>query len=479
MKHARTGLFVIAALALGWLVRGLFVPAMQVPRDSATVDVEPIAPIWTCAMHPQVQLSEPGPCPLCGMDLVPLADTQMTSERRLEVTPEARALMNVKTEAVERRYVEAEVRMVGKLDYDETRLASITSWVSGRLERLFVDFTGVEVQPGDHLVELFSPKLYAAQTELLQAKGRAEVSGSNATLDAVRERLGQLGLSEEQIAGVEARGTASDRMTIESPIGGIVVHKNATQGMYVEEGMHIYTIADLDRLWVKLDAYESDLVWLHYGQSVEFTTSAYPGERFSGTIAFIDPVVDDATRTIKVRVNVDNEDGRLKPNMFVRAIVRTRMAASGAVMDADLAGKWICPMHPEVVSPSTGQCDVCGMNLVTTESKGYVKAEESAEGMPLVIPATAALVTGKRAIVYVEVPGEDTPTFEGRDVVLGPRAGDWYLVTSGLEEGERVVTHGNFKIDSALQIQAKPSMMSPAGGASSGAHDHESMGGDR
>jgi len=481
MKHLKTWGIVIVGLVVGWLVRGLFFPAPGAPGMAATgtgTHMEEPATIWTCSMHPQVQLSEPGDCPLCGMDLIPLETTTASAARQLEVTPEARALMKVRTHEVERRFVEAEVRMVGKLDYDETRLASITSWVSGRLDRLFVDFTGVEVQRGDHLVDLFSPKLYAAQTELLQAKEGAERSGSLATLDAARERLGQLGLTDRQIEEVEARGTASDHMTIHAPMGGIVVHKLATQGMYVEEGTHIYTIADLDRLWVKLDAYESDLLWLHYGQTVEFTTPAYPGELFVGTIAFIDPVVDDTTRTIKVRVNVENTDGRLKPNMFVSAVVRTNVAAGGKVMDPDLAGKWICPMHPEVVRDVQGECDVCGMNLVTTESMGYVPAEAGEDEMPLVIPRTAPLVTGKRAVVYVELPDTDMPTYEGREVVLGPRAGDWYLVVSGLEEGERVVTHGNFKIDSALQIQAKPSMMSPDGGAAPG-HDHGAMGEDR
>ena len=133
-------------------------------------------------------------------------------------------------------------------------------------------------------------------------------------------------------------------------------------------------------------------------------------------------------------------------------------------MDADMAGKWICPMHPSVVRNDTGQCDICQMDLVTTESLGFVKAELS-EQAPLVIPATAPLITGKRAVVYVQKPNANKPTFEGREVVLGPRAGDYYLVKEGLVEGELVVTNGNFKIDSALQIQAKPSMMSPKGSA--------------
>jgi Cu(I)/Ag(I) efflux system membrane fusion protein len=231
--------------------------------------------------------------------------------------------------------------------------------------------------------------------------------------------------------------------------------------MYVNTGTRIYTIVDLSQVWVNLDAYESDLSWLRYGQHVEFTTEAYPGETFAGTISFIHPVLDEATRTVKLRVNVANRDGRLKPGMFVRAIVKSKVATDGRVMDPSLAGKWICPMHPEVVKDSPGTCDVCGMPLVRAESLGFVGPQPGTDDKPLVIPASAALLTGKRAIVYVEAPGDGKPTFEGREVVLGPRAGDLYLVRRGLAEGERVVTRGSFKLDAELQIQAKPSMMTP------------------
>ncbi|MHC4227903.1 MAG: efflux RND transporter periplasmic adaptor subunit, partial [Planctomycetota bacterium] len=239
---------------------------------------------------------------------------------------------------------------------------------------------------------------------------------------------------------------------------GVVIEKKATEGMYVSTGTHIYTVADLSKLWVKLDAYESDLPWIRYGQEVEFSTEAYPGEVFKGKISFRDPVLNAKTRTVKVRVNVDNPNGKLKPEMFVRAVLRAKVAQGGAVMEPDLAGKWICPMHPSIVKAQVGACDICGMDLVATESL-YTAAGEPNEP-PLVIPASAPLITGKRAVVYVKVPDTKRPTFEGREVVLGPRAGNYYLVKDGLDEGEVVVTNGNFKIDSALQIQAKPSMMS-------------------
>ena len=173
-------------------------------------------------------------------------------------------------------------------------------------------------------------------------------------------------------------------------------------------------------------------------------------------------------------MNVSNDDGRLKPEMFVRAIVKSNVAAGGRVLDASLAGKWISPMHPEIVKDQPGDCDICGMPLVRAESLGYVTAEPTDAAKPLIVPTSAVLLTGTRAIVYVQIPDADKPTYEGREIVIGPRAGDFYLVKSGLNEGDLVVTNGNFKLDSALQISAKPSMMTPQGGGGGG-HNHGGM----
>ena len=287
-------------------------------------------------------------------------------------------------------------------------------------------------------------------------------STAASTVEAARSRLRRWGLTAAQIRSAEKEGVLSDHVTINAPLGGTVIQRQGQEGMYVETGTPLFTIADLSKVWVLLEAYESDLLWLHYGQPVTFTTEAYPGDKFQGTVSFINPVLNPGTRTVSVRVNVDNPDGRLKPDMFVRAEVHANIAAGGRVMDTGLAGKWICPMHPEIIKGHQDKCDVCGMALVTSESLGYVTPEDAATEMPLLIPATAPLVTGKRAIAYVELPDSETPTFEGREIALGPRAGDYYLVAAGLEEGERVVTNGNFKIDSALQLLAKPSMMAPA-----------------
>jgi len=435
---------------------------------------------WTCSMHPQIRQPKPGKCPICFMDLVRASSSGGDiGERQILFSEEAIKLMEIETTAAERKFVTAEVRMVGKIDCDETRVKHITAWVPGRIDRLYVDFTGTRVNKGDHMVYLYSPELLSAQAELLQAvkavenlkAGSSELIGRSilATLEAAREKLRLLGLTTDQIEQIEKTGKPVDHLTIYAPIGGVVIEKHRTEGTYVNTGTEIYMIADLTHLWVKLDAYESDMMWIRYGQEVEFTTEAYPGEVFKGRLSFIDPVLNAKTRTVKLRVNVENRDGKLKPEMFVRAVVRSKIAQGGLVMDPEMAGKWICPMHPAVVKTESSTCDICGMDLVTTESLGYVEANASKEA-PLVIPASAPLVTGTRAVVYVQLPDSEKPTYEGREVVLGPRAGDYYIVKSGLAEGETVVTNGGFKIDSAMQIQAKPSMMNPEGGAVPGHH---------
>ena len=469
----------VVAFACGYFVKLLLFQHPVDADDSGGQLVQEEQTWWTCSMHPEIRLPKPGICPKCPMDLIPVEASGDVGERQISFSEAAIKLMEIETTAVERKFVTGQIRLAGKIDYDETRVKHITAWVPGRIDRLYVDFTGITVSKGDHMVEIYSPELISAQAELLQAVKAVRnikqtsselITGSiSATLDAVREKLRLLGLTKEQVEGIEKTGKPVDHITIFAPMGGIVIHKKATEGMYVDTGTAIYTVADLSRLWVMLDAYESDLPWIRYGQEVEFTTVAYPGEVFKGQISFIDPVLNAKTRTVKLRVNVDNSGGKLKPEMFVRAVVRSKVAGGGKVMTVEMAGKWICPMHPAVVKDEAGNCDICGMDLVTTESLGYVVGAPNEA--PLVIPVTAALITGTRAVVYVQVPVAEKPTYEGREIVPGPRAGDYYIVKSGLAEGEIVVTNGNFKIDSALQIQAKSSMMSPEGGMVPG-HNH-------
>ncbi len=413
---------------------------------------------WTCSMHPQIRQPEPGACPICGMDLIPVYSAGEADEgpRTLTMSEAARALADIQTTDIRRTYPKADIRLAGRLDYDPTREQSLAARFPARIERLFVNFTGIRVDRGEHLAEVYSPDLLTAQRELITAH-RADPDSS--ITRAARDKLLLWDLLPEQVDSILSREAAEDRFVLRAPRGGVVSEKKIQEGDYVKTGDPMFRIVDLAVLWLYLDAYESDLPWLRYGQDVAFTVEAVPGETFHGTIAFIGTEIDPTTRTVPVRVNVPNADGRLKPGMFARGVVASRIAADGRVYAPDLSGKWISPMHPEVVKEHPGQCDVCGMDLVPASSLGYV--ENGEQPPPIVVPASAVLRTGKRAVVYLEKTDTDEPTFEGREIVLGPRAGDVFVVRAGLTEGERVVTHGAFKIDSALQIQAKPSMMNP------------------
>lgn len=425
-------LLVVGAIGLAFVLGTRLGGGNPAPQPSPT---QAVAQTWTCSMHPQIQLPEPGACPICGMDLIPVESGAEgdADPRGLRLSPAAQARAGIQTAPVQRRAVEVGLRMVGKLEPDESRVREIAAWVPGRIDRLHIDSTGVRVRQGQDLFDLYSPELYSAQEELLQAirsadtLGRSTLSSSRdaaaRTVHAAREKLRLWGLTTSQIQALVERGTPAETVTIVAPLAGTVLHKAALEGGYVQTGTHVYTIGDLSVLWLQLDVYESDLGWIREGQSVRFTTESHPGGEFEGTVSFIDPVLHERTRSVKVRVEVDNADRRLKPGMFARAEVF-----------AEVAGE---------------------------------------DGPPLVIPRSAPLVTGTRAVVYVPDPAEPG-RFLGREIQLGPEAGEFVVVREGLSEGERVVTHGNFKIDSALQIQARASMMNPEGGhGSHGGHDHD------
>jgi len=463
---------IVAAFIVGWRLSADVHTPDEPAKSDATAAATQSAVEYTCSMHPKVRLQDPdAKCPICFMDLIPVTQDQQDSDAsRMTMTHAARQLADIQTASVDRFFPTRTVRLFGRLDYDETRIANISAYFPGRIERMFVDYTGVPVQRSDHLVEVYSPELIAAQEELRQAAASVrDVPGgseavrrsSEATLRAARRKLRLLGLTDQQIERIETAEEPMDTLTIYSPIAGVVIEKKAVEGAYVETGEPIYTVADLSHLWLRLQAYESQLPWLRYGQDVEFSVDSMPGEVFHGRVAFIDPTVDPVTRTVHVRINVENTQRQLKPGMFARAKVRTRIAGYGLVITDELAGKWICPMHPEAISDGPDDCDLCGMPHVPIEQLGYTVTETDIDAPPLVIPASAALITGTRAVVYVEVPDTDRPTYEGREVVLGPAAGDYYIVKKGLREGERVVVNGAFKIDSAMEIAAKPSMMSP------------------
>jgi Cu(I)/Ag(I) efflux system membrane fusion protein len=199
------------------------------------------------------------------------------------------------------------------------------------------------------------------------------------------------------------------------------------------------------------------------GQDVEFSVDSIPGETFHGRVAFIDPELDPMRRIASVRVNVDNSKRLLKPGLFAKVRIASRMTADGRVIDPQLTDKWISPMHPEIVKDGPGQCDICGMDLVPAKSLGFVN-EDDPHSDPLLIPRSAVLQTGDRALVYVRLPEKSEPVFEGRQIVLGPVVGREFIVREGLSEGELVVSRGAFKLDSELQIKGRPSMMNAEAG---------------
>ena len=421
--------------------------------------------VWTCSMHPQVRLPKDGTCPICEMPLTS-AKTQAPSGTNhathplVELSEHARAMAAVETMPVERRNLQAILRSVGKVQPNETTLAAVVSRVDGYVEKLFVNFTGLQVQKSDHLAEIYSPDLIVAQQELLVASGTGTESG--------RLKLIRLGLTDEQVNAFLREKKITDRVTLFSPIRGTVLEKMVVQNSPVKAGDVLYRLANLESVWVYLDIYEYELERVQYGRSVELATESYPGETFAGRVWFISPVVSEETRTIKVLVNIENRDSKLKPGMYVSAIMRVPLLANGEPAPTGLEGQWTCPMHPAVLQQASGKCPICGMNLGQIPGVGRTLNED--DRLVLSIPVTAVLDSGLRKLVYVErAKGEYSPV----EVTIGPKAETFYPVLKGLSGGEQVVTRGNFLLDSQFQIQGLASLFYPSGQVGSAAgHQH-------
>jgi membrane fusion protein, copper/silver efflux system len=382
----------------------------------------------------------------------------------VQLSEHARSMGAVETVPVEWRNLEATIRAVGKIHPNETTLASVVSRVDGYVERLFVNFTGVEVRKGDHLIEIYSPDLVVAQQELLLRPGP---SITNLT-EGSRLKLTRLGLTSAQVDELLKNRNVTDRVTLFSPIHGTVLEKMVVQNSAVKAGDVLYRLASLDSVWVYLDIYEYELERIQYGRSVELTSESYPGETFAGRVWFISPVLSEETRTIKVLVNIQNRDRKLKPGMYVSAALRVPLMANGRPAPTGVEGQWTCPMHPSVIQPGAGKCPVCAMDLVQIPG---VAEQPSAEKLKtLAVPVTAVLDSGLRKLVYVErAPGEYVPV----EVTLGSRAGEFFPVLKGLASGDRVVTRGTFLLDSQFQIQGLASLFYPTGQIVSGdGHQH-------
>jgi Cu(I)/Ag(I) efflux system membrane fusion protein len=420
-------LLVVTAVAFGlggwWLGNRGTTPTHAHDADSHEAhEHEADAEVWTCSMHPEVRRDGPGQCPICGMDLIPVESDKTGETSRVSLSERAKVLARVRTEEVKRLGVGGvRRRLLGRVDYDETSLRTVTAWIGGRIDRLHVSTTGERVKRGQVIATLYSPEVYSSHQDLIQARQQLERLREGATesarrsaeaaLNAARDRLRLLGVPPGEVRAMERADKPSEHVRIRTPFGGTVIERLATQGSYVETGSGLYRVADLSTTWVQLDAYESDLPVLEAGQEVVLRVEALPGELFTGRVTFVDPVLDPQTRTARVRIEVENKDRRLRPGMFVEANVRAESARAAG------------------------------------------------DEAPLVIPATAPLFTGRRSVVYVDIVRSEEPTYEARDVTLGTRMGDLYPVLSGLHEGERVVVHGAFAIDADLQIQGGDSMM--------------------
>jgi Cu(I)/Ag(I) efflux system membrane fusion protein len=403
----------LTGLFIGWL---FFHPAHK-KEDKHDLNEEVAqGNIWTCSMHPQIRMEQPGKCPICGMDLVQLvkSGSAQVDQSAIHLSKEAAELANVLTSVVTRKKPVKEVRLYGKIQADERLLQSQVAHVPGRIDRLAINFTGESVVKGQVLAEIYSPELITAQQELLETIKTKQLQPE--LYEASKEKLRQWKLTDDQIAEIEKSGIVNNSLEVVSNTSGTVIDRFVNNGDHVAQGTVLFRIADLSKVWVMFDAYESDIQFLKKGEKVNFTIQSFPGTEFSGNIVFIDPVIDAVTRVAKIRVETGNQSGKLKPEMFATGIVSTTL-------------------------------------------------NEFSENM--VIPKTAVLWTGKRSIVYVKQPGTDEPVFKLREIGLGPMLGENYVITDGLKEGEEIVTSGTFSIDAAAQLEGKPSMMNPRGGKTS------------
>jgi Cu(I)/Ag(I) efflux system membrane fusion protein len=417
----------IAGLFLGWL---FFHPSKaeragenQIESHEGHDHSAEDATIWTCSMHPQIKQDNPGQCPICAMDLIPLKTTQSEGDdldpNEIVMTESAAKLADIQTMKVSKGTPQKTVYLQGKVQADERNIAELTARFGGRIEKLFVNFTGQNVRKGEKLATIYSPDLITAQQELLEAVSFKENRPTFYT--AAKAKLKLWDLTDDQITAIEEDGEPQIYFDVLSPISGTVMMRHVAVGDYVKEGSALFQVTDLKRVWVLFDAYESELPWIKMGDHVGLTIQSIPGKEFEGKVAYIDPFINAKSRIAKVRIELPNSGLKLKPEMFASGVLHSKIA-------------------------------------------------ESSDN--LLIPKSSILWTGKRAVVYVKVPDRESPSFLYREITLGPEAGNFYVVADGLMEGEVIAVNGVFKIDAAAQLEGKPSMMNPGGGKVSLGHDH-------
>lgn len=402
-------LVLVAGLLLGLLLRGCISCG-----SSATGGTEEDGDaVWTCSMDPQVKQPNPGKCPICGMDLIKMkkgeTPTSNVDPNAVMLSDEALALANVETAVVGAPSGDKEIRLFGKIEPDQRQQQSQSAYVAGRIESLMINAVGDAVSKGQTLAVIYSPELYTAEQELVSALNFPYENQRQPLVDAAMEKLRLLNIPQSQIDEVMKTKKASPYVQLKANTSGTVVKKEVSQGDYVRQGESLLQIANLSRVWAVFQAYETDLPFIHKGQTVQFSAEALPGETFTGRVVFIDPVLNGQTRTAGVRVELGNGGGKFKPEMLL-------------------------------------------VGHVAASMQRY--AEEG-----VIIPKSAVLWTGKRSVVYVKDDVEEQPTFLLRQITLGPSLPDGYVVLDGLAEGEEIVVNGAFAIDAAAQLDGKRSMM--------------------
>jgi len=409
------GLALIVGLLGGWLIFGGSTNDRSPVKDLSDMSDqhdhsgETVEQMWTCSMHPQIMQPEAGDCPICGMDLILAeAGAEGLAANEIKMTENAMALANIQTTIVgnaEASDDDGMISLSGKIATNEENNTVQSSYFKGRIEQLNVNYEGQQVNRGQLLATIYAPDLVAAQQELITA---ASFKASQPALyNAVRNKLKNWKLSDTQINAIEESGTVRENFPIYATVSGTVSEVMAAQGDYVNQGQPIVKLSNLHSVWAEFDAYENQLSQFNVGQKINITTNAYPNKEFEGTISFIDPVLNNTTRTVTIRATLQNRDDLFKPGMFV-----------------------------------------------TGKVKGATQTMENT----LTVPASAVLWTGERSLVYVKT-NPNEPVFEMREVTLGNRSGETYQLSAGLNNGDEIVTNGTFTVDAAAQLQGKKSMM--------------------
>lgn len=416
MKSLKLFAFVLLLAAVGV---GAYFLGKSAGRTTHAVAAEKT--LYTCGMHPQVIQDHPGNCPICGMKLTPMRKTPgkgATAEAysTIAIDPVTIQNMGLRTAVVTDGPLRRVVRTVATIDYDETALADVTTKFKGWVEKLYVDAVGAQVHRGDPLFAVYSPELYTAQTEYLLALQAAPGPGGDALRETARTKLKFYDVSDAQIAELEKTRVAQKTLTVQAPMDGFVTEKMVVEGQMVDAGMKLYRLANLGIVWVQAQIYEQDLPFVRLGQEASVSLSYLPDRKFRGRVTYLYPTIDVMTRTARVRMEFHNPGYFLKPGMFASVELVAELAPSAVL-----------------------------------------------------VPDMAVLRSGERNTVFIALPGGK---FEPRNVMLGARGEhDLIQVLSGLHAGERIVTSGQFLLDSESQLrEAMQKMQEPNAPAAEAAH---------